>query len=117
MSLAAVKWCRGWSVLGRYGACGLAPNPPMGSYSHHTWERPFQRLRVEGDMAEEHDHEHSFVEVVDSDVVFVYDQVPHQVLTVRFNDRGVSIELTYDEALALSEAMEQVARYVQEQED
>lgn len=67
-------------------------------------------------MPEEHDHDHSFVEVVDSDFVFVYDQVPHQVLTMRLNERGVAVELTYEEALALAEAMEQVARYVQEQE-
>lgn len=67
-------------------------------------------------MPEEHDHDHSFVEVVDSDLVFVYDQVPHQVLTMRLNERGVAVELTYEEALALAEAMEKVARYVQEQE-
>lgn len=66
---------------------------------------------------EEHDNEHSFVEVVDSDVVFIYDQVPHQVLTMRLNERGVAVELIYDEALALAEAFEQVVRYVQEQDE
>lgn len=69
------------------------------------------------DQHEEHDHEHSFVEVVDSELVFIYDQVPHQVLTMRLNERGVAVELTYDEALALAEAFEQVARYVQEQDE
>ncbi|GEM_PF-4683339 len=67
-------------------------------------------------MTEEHDHEHDFVEVADTDVAFVYDQVPHQVLTLRLNERGVAIELSYDEALALAEVFEQVAKYVQEQE-
>lgn len=64
-------------------------------------------------MTEEHDHEHSFVEVADTEVAFIYDQVPHQVLTLRLNDRGVSIELSYDEAIALSEALDQVVQYIQ----
>jgi hypothetical protein len=71
---------------------------------------------MEGRMAEEHEHEHDFVEVVDSEQVFVYDQVPHQVLTLRLNERGLAIELTYDEALALGEAMGQVAAYINDQQ-
>lgn len=67
-------------------------------------------------MTEEHDHEHSFVEVADTEIAFIYDQVPHQVLTLRLNERGVAIELTYDEALALAEAMEQAVRYIQDQD-
>ena len=67
-------------------------------------------------MADEHDHDHDFVEVVDSEQVFVYDQVPHQVLTLRLNERGFAVELTYDEALALGEAMAQVAAYIKDQQ-
>jgi len=38
--------------------------------------------------------------------------VPHRIITLRLHDRGFSFDLTYDDALALGAALEQIVAHV-----
>jgi len=61
---------------------------------------------------EEHAHEHEFVEIVDSQTITAFEESPHGIVTLRLHQRGFSLDLTSEEALALGTVMEEVVKYV-----
>lgn len=61
---------------------------------------------------EEHAHEHAFVDIVESDTITAFEQSPHGVITLQWFRRGVSLDLTYDDAVELGMVMEKVVEHV-----
>jgi len=54
---------------------------------------------------EEHDHEHEFIDIAESETIFAYAEVIHQVVTVQLSQKGVALSFSYEEALELTEVM------------
>jgi len=65
---------------------------------------------------EEHAHEHVFAEIIDTDTITAYEQLPHGIITLRLHQRGFALELTYEEAAALGSVMEKVVEHVNAQQ-
>ena len=61
---------------------------------------------------EEHAHEHEFVEIIDSETITAFEQSPHGIITLQLHQRGFSLELSYQEAIALGVVMEKVVEHV-----
>ena len=64
--------------------------------------------------AEEHTHEHEYIDIAESETVFVYAEVVHQVVTIQFNQRGIALSLSYADALELANGMEAVRTHIAE---
>ncbi len=54
---------------------------------------------------EEHTHEHEFIDIAESETIFAYAEAIHEVVTLQFNQRGIALNLSYEEALELAEVM------------
>ena len=61
---------------------------------------------------EEHAHEHEFVEIFDAETITALEQVPHGIITLQLHQRGFSLDMTYQEAMALGRVMEKVVAHV-----
>jgi len=68
-----------------------------------------------GRLAEndEHPHEHAYVPIVSAEPLSAYEEAVHRVITIEFLDRGLSLNLDYDEALQLAAVTQQIAEYIQ----
>ena len=63
------------------------------------------------DSPEEHAHDHEVVDIVESDTIFAYAETIHEVVTLQFNQRGIALNLSYEEALELTEVMRAVKEH------
>jgi len=61
---------------------------------------------------EEHAHEHGIVEIIDSETITAVEQIPHGIITLQLHDRGMALDLTSEEALALGTVMERVVQHL-----
>lgn len=61
---------------------------------------------------EEHAHEHEFVEIIDSETITAFEQSPHGIITLQLHQRGFSLDLSYDDAIALAMVMGKVVEHV-----
>ncbi len=60
---------------------------------------------------EEHAHEHEYIDIVESETVFAYAEAIHEVVTLQFNQRGIALNLGYEEALELAKVMQAVKEH------
>ena len=66
-----------------------------------------------GDSFEEdEDHEHSFVNIVQTPNVSAYEELVHQVVTLEFHDRGLTMDFSLEEAEELGRVLAEVTRYL-----
>ncbi len=65
--------------------------------------------------AEEHTHEHEYIDIAESETVFAYAEAIHEVVTLQFNQRGIALNLSYEEALELVEVMQAVKEHCDSQ--
>lgn len=61
---------------------------------------------------EEHAHQHALVEIIDSETITAFEQVPHGIITLQLHERGLSLDLSYEQAIALGTVMGKVVEYV-----
>ncbi len=61
--------------------------------------------------AEEHAHEHEYIDIAESDTVSVYAEGIHETITFQFNPKGIALMLSYEEALELAEVMPAVKKH------
>ncbi len=64
---------------------------------------------------EEHAHDHDFIDIAESETIFAYAEAIHQVVTIQFNQKGVALSLSYEEALELVEIMRAVKEHCDSQ--
>jgi len=64
---------------------------------------------------EEHAHDHEFIDIIESDTIFAYAEAIHEVVTLQFNQRGIALNLGYEEALELTAVMEAVKEHCDSQ--
>ncbi len=65
-------------------------------------------------MAEEHEHEHVFQEVYQSDSVGITEEATHQTIALEMFDRGLVLHMDRDEGLELARAFTALSRYLEE---
>ncbi len=63
------------------------------------------------DAAEEHAHEHEYVDIAEGEMVSAYAEGIHETVTLQFNQKGVALMLSYEEALELAEVMRAVKEH------
>ena len=61
--------------------------------------------------AEEHAHEHEYIDIAESDTVSVYAEGIHETMTFQFNPKGIALMFSYEEALELAEVMQAVKKH------
>ena len=61
--------------------------------------------------AEEHAHDHEYIDIAESDTVSVYAEGIHETITFQFNPKGIALMLSYEEALELAEVMSAVKKH------
>ena len=59
-----------------------------------------------------HAHAHEFVEIIDSETITAFEHSPHGIVTLQLHQRGLSLDLTHEEAVALGMVMERVVEHV-----
>ncbi len=64
------------------------------------------------DFEEEDEHEHEYIDIVQSSIISAYEEVVHQVITLEFHERGLTLDFTYEELGQLSQAISEVAAYI-----
>ncbi len=65
-------------------------------------------------MADEHQHEHIFQEIFQSDSVGLSQETTHQTITLELFDRGLAIHMERGEALEIAQAFTALSRYLEE---
>jgi len=65
-------------------------------------------------VAEEHEHEHVFQEIYQSELVGLSEETTHKTVSLQMYDRGIEIHFERDEALELARAFTALSRYLQE---
>ena len=65
-------------------------------------------------LAEEHEHEHVYQEIYQSDLIGISEETTHHTVTLEMFDRGIVIHLERDEALELARAFMALSRYFEE---
>jgi hypothetical protein len=65
---------------------------------------------VEGD---EEEHEHIYLNIVHSENITAYEELVHQVITLEFGDRGISLDLSVEEAEELGHVVAEIMRYLE----
>ena len=54
---------------------------------------------------EEHAHDHEFIDIVECETISAFAEAFHELITLQFNERGIALSLSYEEALELTEVM------------
>lgn len=62
--------------------------------------------------AEDEDHEHEYRPIIDTENLSAYDEIVHSVITLEFSDRGLALDLSYEEAEELGETLAAIVEYV-----
>ena len=61
--------------------------------------------------SEEHAHEHKYIDIVESATISAYGEGIHETVTLQFNQKGIALMLSYEEALELAEVMPAVKKH------
>ncbi len=61
--------------------------------------------------SEEHAHAHEYVDIAESDTVSAYAENIHETVTLQFDQKGIALMLSYEEALDLAEVMRAVKEH------
>ena len=62
---------------------------------------------------EDEDHEHEYVNIAQSRNVSAYEELVHQVVTLEFHDRGLTLDFSPEEARELGRVLGEVVRYLE----
>ncbi|HEX2911451.1 MAG TPA: hypothetical protein VH186_11620 [Chloroflexia bacterium] len=65
-----------------------------------------------GNFEEDEDHEHTYVSIAETHNVSAYEEQVHQVITLEFHDRGLTLDFSLDEAEELGHVLSEVMNYI-----
>ncbi len=61
----------------------------------------------------EDDHEHEFANIAQTPNISAFEEVVHQVITLEFHDRGLTLDFSYEEAEELTQVVAEIKTYLQ----
>jgi hypothetical protein len=61
---------------------------------------------------EDADHEHAYVNIVETTNLAAYEELVHQVVTLEFHDRGLTLDLSIAEAEELGNVLAEIMAYL-----
>lgn len=67
----------------------------------------------EDENDDENEHEHVYVNIVHSENISAFEELTHQVLTLEFQDRGLSLDFSLEEAEELGHVLAEIMRYIE----
>jgi hypothetical protein len=62
---------------------------------------------------EDEDHEHEYINIAQSHSVSAYEETVHQVISLEFHDRGLTLDFSADEARELGRVLAEVVKYLE----
>lgn len=62
---------------------------------------------------EDEDHEHEYINIAQSHSVSAYEETVHQVVSLEFHDRGLTLDFSAEEARELGRVLAEVVRYLE----
>ena len=62
---------------------------------------------------EDEDHEHEYINIAQSRNVSAYEESVHQVISLEFHDRGLTLDFSAEEARELGKVLAEVVRYLE----
>ena len=66
---------------------------------------------------EDEDHEHVYNNIVQTRNLSAYAEAIHEVITLEFHDRGLSLDLSYAEALELGKVLAEVVSFLNQSKE
>ncbi len=66
----------------------------------------------EGFLQEDDDHEHTYINIAQTANLSAYEELIHQVVTLEFHDRGLTLDLSQEEAEELGQVLVEVMAYL-----
>jgi hypothetical protein len=64
------------------------------------------------DDAGEEEHEHEYANIAQTPNLSAYEELVHQVITLEFHDRGLSLDFSYEEAEELGQVLADIVSYL-----
>jgi hypothetical protein len=83
---------------------GHGKNGNGGSDNHFEPEDEFED--------EEDGHEHEYANIAQTPNLSVYEELVHQVITLEFHDRGLTLDFSYEEAEELGQVLADIMSYL-----
>lgn len=62
---------------------------------------------------DDEDHEHEYTNIAQSRNVSAYEEAVHQVISLEFHDRGLTLDFSAEEARELGKVLAEVVRYLE----
>lgn len=75
---------------------------------NHNSDKPFN----DDDFEEDEEHEHVYTSITQTRNLSAYAEALHQVITLEFQDRGLSLDFSYAEAQELAQVMAEIAAFL-----
>src|SRR5262245_30898300 len=66
----------------------------------------------EGFEDEEEGHEHEYANIAQTPNLSAYEELVHQVITLEFHDRGLTLDFSYEEAEELGQVLADIISYL-----
>jgi|GEM_PF-1952378 len=67
----------------------------------------------DNEESEEEDHEHVYSEIANTPNLMAYEEMVHQVVSIEFQDRGITLNFDYEELEELGLLVTEVIQYLQ----
>lgn len=76
---------------------------------NHNSDKP---LEGGDDFEEDEEHEHFYTSITQTNNLSAFAEAVHQVITLEFHDRGLSLDLSYVEAQELAQVVAEIAAFL-----
>lgn len=64
------------------------------------------------DFEEDEGHEHEYANIAQTPNLSAYEELVHQVITLEFHDRGLTLDFSYEEAEELGQVLADIMSYL-----
>lgn len=61
---------------------------------------------------DEEEHEHLYISIAQTKELTAYEEAVHKMVSLEFHERGLTLDLTYEEATELGQVMAQIVAYL-----
>jgi hypothetical protein len=97
------------SNLGNSGSNGFGFNGKRNSNGNGNSNEP--PAHAGGFQEESDDHEHHYVGIMQTANIEAYEELVHQIITLEFHDRGLTLDFSAEEAEELGQILVEVMAY------
>lgn len=87
-----------------------------GNHNGGTNNPQSDRYEADENFEPEEGHEHKYSRIIQTRNLSAYAEAVHEVVTLEFHDRGLSLDLSFEEAQELGKVLEAITSYLRRQQ-